>query len=95
MSSELSDLHDAIANLALEHSVKQIPRAYFEKMIKTRHGMTSKGHGWDQSNAAAALLHTCITAGIIHISQLTPQGYRALNWAEQFMKGKNKQTPLH
>jgi len=95
MSSELNDLHDAIAHLALEYSVKQIPQAYFEKMIETWHDMKSKGHDWDQSNAAAALLHTCVTAGIIHISQLTPQGYRALSWAEQFIKAKNKPTPLH
>ena len=95
MSSELTDLHDAIAHLALEHSVKQIPQAYFERILETWHGMNAKGHDWDQSNAAAALLHTCVTTGIIHISQLTPQGYRALNWAEQFMKGKKNQTPLH
>ncbi len=94
MSSELTDLQDAIARLALEHSVRQIPREYFEKMIETWHGMNSKGHDWDQSNAAAALLYTCVSSGIIHISQLTPQGYRALNWAEQFMKGKNNKTPL-
>jgi hypothetical protein len=94
MSSELNDLHDAIAQLALEYSIKQIPRAYFEKMIETWHGMNAKGHNWDQSNAAAALLHTCVTAGIIHMSQLTPQGYRALNWAQQFMKDRNNKTPL-
>ena len=94
MSSELNDLHDAIAQLALEYSIKQIPRAYFEKMIETWHGMNAKGHNWDQSNAAAALLHTCVTAGIIHMSQLTPQGYRALSWAQQFMKDRNNKTPL-
>ena len=92
MSSELTDLQDAIAHLALEHSVRQIPQAYIEKMIETWHEMNTKGHDWDKSNAAA-LLHTCVTAGIIHISQLTPQGYRALNWAEQFMKNKNNKTP--
>jgi hypothetical protein len=94
MSSELNDLHDAIAQLALEYSIKQIPRAYFEKMIETWHGMNAKGHDWHQSNAAAALLHTCVTAGIIHMSQLTPQGYRALSWAQQFMKDRNNKTPL-
>jgi hypothetical protein len=94
MSSELNDLHDAIAQLALEYSIKQIPRVYFEKMIENWHGMNAKGHNWDQSNAAAALLHTCVTAGIIHMSQLTPQGYRALSWAQQFMKDRNNKTPL-
>ncbi|MBT8120324.1 MAG: hypothetical protein KJN89_11490 [Gammaproteobacteria bacterium] len=90
MSSELSDLQDAIACLALEHSVKQIPRSYFEKMIETWHEMNKKGHDWDQSNAAAALLHTCVTAGIIHMSQLTPQGYQALNRARQSIKDQGR-----
>jgi len=90
MSSELTDLQDAIACLALEHSVKQIPEAYFEKILETWQAMNSKGHDWDKSNAAAALLHACVTAGIIHMSQLTPQGYRALSWADQFMKEKNR-----
>lgn len=90
MSSELTDLQDAIACLALEHSVKQIPEAYFEKMVATWRGMNSKGHDWDESNAAAALLHACVTSGIIHISQLTPKGYQALSWAEQYMKDRKK-----
>ena len=90
MSRELTDLQESIACLALEHSVKQIPEAYYEKMVATWRNMNAKGHDWSKSNAAACLLHACVTAGIIHMSQLTPKGYHALSWAEQFMKDQNK-----
>ncbi len=86
MSSELSELRDAIAKLALEHSIDEIPQLYFEKMVQTWQEMNSKGYGWELSNAAAALLHSAVVDGIVHMSQMTPQGYRALNWAETYMK---------
>jgi len=86
MSRELTELRDAIAKLALEHSIDEIPQRYFEKMVQTWREMNSKGYGWELSNAAAALLHTAVVDGIVHMSQMTPQGYRALSWAEDYMK---------
>lgn len=83
MSKELRELREAIANYALEHSIDEIPQHYFEKIIKVWQHMNQNGHDWDQSKAAAALLYAAATNGIIHHSQMTPQGYRAMNWAER------------
>lgn len=85
MSNELTDLHNMIANYALEHSVNEIPRLYFEKTANNWKDMKLKGQDWDKSRAAAALLYVAVVDGIIHQSQMTPQGYRALNWAEQYL----------
>lgn len=86
MSNELTELRSAIAIYALEHSIDGIPHVYFEKMVKTWREMNAKGHDWDKSKAAAALLYTAVVDGIVHRSQMTPQGYRALNWAEQYLQ---------
>jgi len=86
MSKELRELHDAIASYALEHSINEIPQRYFERIEKTWHDMNLNGHDWDKSKAAAALLHAAVIDGIVHQSQMTPQGYRALDWAENFQK---------
>ena len=86
MSNELTDLHDTIANYALEHSIKEIPQGYYEKMAKTWKDMKLNGHDWDKSKAAAALLYAAVVDGIIHQSQITPQGYRALDWAERYLE---------
>jgi len=83
VSKELRELHEAVANYALEHSVNEIPQHYYEKIVQTWHDMNLKGHNWDQAKAAAALLHTAVINGIIHQSQMTPQGYRAMDWAER------------
>lgn len=85
MSNELTDLHNTIANYALEHSINEIPLHYYEKMATTWKDMNLNGHEWDKYKAAAALLYTAVVDGIVHQSQMTPQGYRALNWAEQYL----------
>jgi len=86
MSKDLRELHNTIAGYALEHSINEIPQHYFEKIEKTWQDMNLNGHDWDKSKAAATLLHTAVVDGIIHQSQMTPQGYKALNWAENFQK---------
>ncbi len=86
MSKELRELHDAIAHYALEHSVGEIPQLYFDRTVKTWNKMNLDDQGWDKTKAAAALLHAAVTSGLIHQSQMTPQGYRALNWAENFYR---------
>lgn len=86
MNKELRELHDVIASYALEHSIAEIPQRYFERIAKTWQDMNQNGHDWDKSKAAAALLHTAVIDGIVHQSQMTPQGYRALDWAENFQK---------
>ena len=86
ISSELTELRDSIAKLALEHRIDEIPQLYFEKMVEAGREMNSKGYGWELSNAAAALLYTAVVDGIVHMSQMTPRGYRALSWAENHMK---------
>ena len=85
MSNELTDLHNTIANYALEHSINEIPQRYYEKMVKTWVDMNLNGHDWDKSKAAAALLYAAVIDGFIHQSQITPQGYRALDWAERYL----------
>ena len=86
MSKELRELRDAVANYALEHSINEIPQRYFDRMVKTWHDMNQKGHDWDKSKAAAVLLYAVVVDGIVHQSQMTPQGYKALNWAERFQQ---------
>ncbi len=54
MSKELRELHETIAIYALEHSVSEIPRLYFDNMVKTWHDMNLNGHDWDKSKAAAS-----------------------------------------
>jgi len=86
MSKELTELRDAIANYALEHSINEIPQRYFERIEKTWHDMNQNGHDWDKFKAAAALLYVAVLDGTVHRSQVTPQGYKALNWAEHFQQ---------
>jgi len=86
MSREIRLLHESIANYALEHSINEIPQHYFEKSAVTWQDMNNQGYNWDQSKAAAALLHASVTDGIVHQSQMTPQGYRAMDWAERFLQ---------
>ena len=86
MSTELRTLHEAISYYALEHSIKEIPQHYYDKMLTTWHRMNLDGHDWDQSKAAAALLYAAVVDGIVHQSQMTPQGYKAMAWAERFLK---------
>ncbi len=86
MSKELRELHEAIKGYALEHSINEIPQLYYEKIISTWYDMNKNGHDWDKFKAAAALLYVAVTDGTVHLSQMTPQGYKALDWAEKFHK---------
>ena len=83
MSKELRELREAVSIYALEHSINEIPQHYYEKIVKIWHDMNLEGHDWDQYKAAAALLYAAAVDGIVHQSQMTPQGYRAINWAER------------
>lgn len=82
MSKELKELREAVSIYALEHSINEIPQHYYEKIVKLWQDVNLNGHDWDKSKAAAALLYAAVVDGIIHQSQMTPQGYRAINWAE-------------
>ncbi len=86
MSKELKELRDTLADYALDYCINDIPQQYFEKIEKTWQDMKKKGHDWDKSKAAATLLHSAVLDGIVHQSQMTPQGYKALSWAENFHK---------
>jgi len=86
MNTKLAELQDSIASYALEHSINEIPRHYYEDILKTWAQMDLEGYNWDKSKAAAALLYVAVLDGIVHMSQLTPRGYRAINWAENFMQ---------
>ena len=83
MSKELEELQEAVSIYALEHSISEIPHHYYEKIVKIWQEMNLKGHDWDQYKAAAALLYAAAVDGIVHQSQMTPQGYRAMNWAQR------------
>jgi len=86
MSKEHRELHQAIADYALAHSIDQIPQLYYDRTAQTWHSMNGDGYDWDKSKAAAALLYAAVVDGLIHQSQMTPNGYRALDWAEKFMQ---------
>lgn len=83
MSKELKELQEAVSIYALEHSINEIPQHYYEKIVKIWQDMNLNGHDWDQYKAAAALLYAAAVDGIVHQSQMTPQGYRAMNWAQR------------
>ena len=86
MNKELAAIRKVIANYALVHCANEIPAPYYEAMIKTWQDMNRQNYNWNQDNAAAALLFAAVIDGIIHISQLTPKGYKAIDWAESFMR---------
>lgn len=86
MSKELRELHTAVANYALEHSIAEIPTNYFEKMAFTWRDLNTKGHDLDKYQAAATLLYAAVIDGMVHRSQMTPQGYRAVKWAEGYLR---------
>ena len=90
MSREIRLLQDSISNFASEHSINEIPQHYFEKSAATWQDMNNKGYDWDQTKAAAALLYASVIDGIVHQSQMTPQGYRAIDWAERFLQKFDK-----
>lgn len=86
MNKELTAIRKVIAKYALVHCANEIPTSYYEAIIKTWRNMNQQGYDWNQDNAAAALLFAAVIDGIIHISQLTPKGYKAIDWAENFMR---------
>ena len=83
MSKELKELREAVSIYALEHSIDEIPQHYYEKIVKVWQDRNLNGHDWDQYKAAAALIYAAAVDGIVHQSQMTPQGYRAMNWAQR------------
>jgi len=86
MNNELAAVQKVIAKYALVHCGNEIPGSYYEAMIKTWKDMNHQGYNWSQDNAAAALLYASVIDRVIHISQLTPNGYKAIDWAENFMR---------
>ena len=92
MNQELSTVRLVIAEYALVHFANEIPESYYEAMIKTWHEMNRQGYNWNQNNAAAALLFAAVIDSIVHISQLTPKGYKAIDWAENFMRTLDAQA---
>jgi len=94
MSKELKELHTAVANYALDHSIAEIPKNYYEKMASTWLDLNMKGHDLDKYQAAAALLYAAVVDGMVHRSQMTPQGYRAIKWAERYLR-KLDSMPAH
>jgi len=86
MNKELNELHNAVANYALEHSIDEIPQNYYEKIASTWRDLNTKGHDLDKYQAAATLLYAAVIDGMVHQSQMTPQGYRAIKWAEGYLR---------
>jgi hypothetical protein len=86
INQKLSAIQKVITIYALVHFGNEIPDSYYQAMINTWHDMDRQGYKWNQDNAAAALLFVAVIDGIVHISQLTPKGYKAIDWAEDFMR---------
>ncbi len=86
MNTKLTELQNAVANYALEHSIAEIPHNYYEKMANTWHDLNTKGHELDKYQAAATLLYAAVIDGLVHQSQMTPQGYKAIKWAEGYLR---------
>jgi len=89
MNKEIAAVRKVIAIYALVHCANEIPGSHYEAIVKTWRDMNQRGYNWNQDNAAAALLYASVVDRVVHISQLTPQGYKAINWAENFMRNLN------
>lgn len=95
MNNRLNDLHNAVANYALEHSIAEIPQNYYEKIAYTWQDLNKIGHDLDKYQAAATLLYAAVIDGMVHQSQMTPQGYRAIKWAEGYMRKLDEMPALY
>jgi len=90
MSNNVTELREAIASYALEHSLNEIPLDYYETIAVTWSSMNSEGYRWGSKNAAAVLLYAAVIDGFVHDKQITSQGRNAINWAEQFLQELDK-----
>ena len=90
MNNTITELRESISHYALAHSINEIPVDYYETMLDAWNNINTQGYDWDSDNAAAALLYAAVIDGIIHDSQITTQGYNALNWAEQYLQQLDK-----
>jgi hypothetical protein len=83
---ETSKLRSAVAGLTFKHGVDAIPYDYYDRMMITWQGMNNYGQQWDRYKAAAALLFTAHMDGYIHETQITPDGHKAMAWADHFLQ---------
>ena len=49
--------------------------------------MNNYGQDWNRHKAAAALLLSAHTDGLIGENQINPAGLRAMHWADEFLQG--------
>ena len=90
----LDHLQSTVRKFALEHSIDEIPRSYYEAIMETWHEMNLLNYNWDHRMAAAALIYAAVVDGFVHPSQMTPEGYRAFDSAEIYMHKLRRSTPL-
>ena len=67
----LGDLHDLI------------PVEYYRQVIKLAITMQKDGKNWSMQHSAIILLHNAHGDGILQTSQLTPDGLKALKYADK------------
>ena len=83
---EIAKLRSAVANYAYKHGVDSIPYAYYDRMVATWSSMNNHDRKWNRFKAAAALLCIAHRDGYIHETQITPDGLKAMGWAEHFQQ---------
>lgn len=66
-----------------------IPDSYYRAVVKTAIRKNKEEQHWDVQHVAAVLLHAAFNGGYAHPSQLTPEGLKALDWAETLIGNSN------
>jgi hypothetical protein len=86
MRHKITELHNTLHTYVLIQCIDEIPQQYFEKAASHWTEMIQNGHEWDRYKAAALLLDTSVKDGYINESQITPNGYKAIAWAQDTLK---------
>jgi len=86
MRHKITELQNTLHIFVLAHCIGQIPQQHFENAASHWTEMIQNGHKWDRYKAAALLLDASVKNGYIHESQITPDGYKAIDWAQDTLK---------
>ena len=83
------ELHQALSRYINVEIHEEIPIDYYRRVIKACFRANNKGLSWDIQQSAAILVYLAFNEGIIHPSQLSADGLKALDWAEKFLQQIN------
>ena len=79
------ELNQVIAAYTLGDLHDSIPVEYYRQVIKLAISMQHDGRHWSKQHSAIILLHNAHGDGILQTDQLTPDGLKALNYADKLL----------